>query len=81
MLVLQDFVFIDENVEIVLVRVDFNLKERLCSVHMALLDLASVMSGSCWICPPTSNLARADTHTLLTPTLGKKKVFHEFFLS
>lgn len=30
MLVLQDFVFIDENVEIVLVRVDFNLKERLC---------------------------------------------------
>lgn len=30
MLVLQDFVFIDENVEIVLVRVDFNLKGLLC---------------------------------------------------
>lgn len=30
MLVLQDFVFINENVEIVMVGVDFHLKERLC---------------------------------------------------
>lgn len=30
MLVLQDFVFINENVEIVVVRVDFHLEERLC---------------------------------------------------
>lgn len=70
MLVLQDFVFIDENVEIVLVRVDFDLKERLCYVHVALLDLAAIMSE---ICPPTSNPARADTHTLLIPTLSKKR--------
>lgn len=63
MLVLQDFVFIDENMEIVLVRVDFDLKERLCYVHVALLDLAFIMSGSCWICPPTSDSVRAHTHT------------------
>lgn len=30
MLVLQDFVFINENVEIVVVGVDFHLQERLC---------------------------------------------------
>lgn len=30
MLVLQDFVFINENVEIVVVGVDFHLEERLC---------------------------------------------------
>lgn len=77
---LQDFVFIDENVEIVLVRVDFDLKERLCYVHVALLDLASIMSGSCWICPPTSNPARADTHTA-HPHSGQKEGITEFFLS
>lgn len=30
MLVLQDFVFINENVEIIVVGVDFHLQERLC---------------------------------------------------
>lgn len=80
MLVLQDFVFIDENVEIVLVRVDFNLKERLCSVHVALLDLASIMSVSFWICPPTSNPARADTQAA-HPHSGQKERITEIFVS
>lgn len=39
MLVLQDFVFIDENVEIVLVRVDFNLKGFLCFEGESVVNL------------------------------------------